>query len=137
MDKSSIVEALPSSPSQYPSLLNRLECLTPEKQQAAFLWLKYLMDKDPNAEWVKVAGYFPARQSTKDALADYIKANPLYGQAYDWLKYGRSEPQFTAAWEPIRNAIGDAMVVVANSKATPEQALKDAVKKANDAIAAQ
>ncbi len=109
---------------------------TPEKQQAAFLWLKYLMDKDPNAEWVKVAGYFPARASTKDALADYIKANPMYGQAYDWLKYGKSEPQFTAAWEPIRNAIGDAMVVVANGKATPDQALKDAVKKANDAIAA-
>ena len=109
---------------------------TPEKQQAAFLWLKFLMSKDANAEWVKVAGYFPARQSTKDALADYIKANPLYGQAYDWLKYGRSEPQFTAAWEPIRNAIGDAMVVVANGKAKPEDALKDAVKKANDAIKA-
>jgi ABC-type glycerol-3-phosphate transport system substrate-binding protein len=109
---------------------------TPEKQQAAFLWLKYLMGKDANAEWVKAAGYFPARQSTKDALADYMKANPLYAQAYDWLKYGRSEPQFTPAWEPIRNAIGDAMVAVANGKATPEQALKDAVKKANDAIAA-
>ncbi|MDE3088067.1 MAG: ABC transporter substrate-binding protein [Chloroflexota bacterium] len=109
---------------------------TPEKQQAAFLWIKYLMDKDPNAEWAKVAGYFPALASTKDALADYIKSNPMYGQAYGWLQYGRAEPQFTAAWEPIRNAIGDAMVAVANGKATPEQALKDAVKKANDAIAA-
>lgn len=107
---------------------------TPEKQQAAFLWLKFLMSKDANAEWVKATAYFPARQSTKEALADYMKAKPLYAQAYDWLKYGRSEPQFTPAWEPIRNAIGDAMVQVANAKATPEQALKDAVKKANDAI---
>jgi ABC-type glycerol-3-phosphate transport system substrate-binding protein len=109
---------------------------TPEKQRAAFMWLKFLMSKDANADWVKAAGYFPARASTKDALADYFKANPLYAQAYDWLKYGRSEPQFTAAWEPIRNAIGDAMVAVGNGKATPEQALKDAAKKASDAIKA-
>jgi ABC-type glycerol-3-phosphate transport system substrate-binding protein len=109
---------------------------TPEKQRAAFLWLKFLMSKDANAEWVKATYYFPARASTKEALADFIKANPLYGNAYEWLKYGRSEPQFTPAWEPIRNAIGDAMVAVANGKATPEQALKDAAKKAQDAIKA-
>jgi multiple sugar transport system substrate-binding protein len=109
---------------------------TPEKQRAAFMWLKFLMSKDANADWVRAAGYFPARQSTKDALTDYFKANPLYAQAYEWLKYGRSEPQFTAAWEPIRNAIGDAMVAVGNGKATPEQALKDAAKKAQDAIKA-
>jgi ABC-type glycerol-3-phosphate transport system substrate-binding protein len=109
---------------------------TPEKQRAAFLWLKFLMSKDANAEWVKTTYYFPARNSTREALADFIKANPVYGNAYEWLKYGRSEPQFTPAWEPIRNAIGDAMVAVANGKATPEQALKDAAKKAQDAIKA-
>ncbi len=110
---------------------------TPEKQQAAFLWVKYLMDKDPNAEWVKATFYFPARQSTKDSLADFIKANPLYGKGFDLLQYGRQEPTFYAAWNPTRNFIGDAMVAVANGKATPAAALADANKKANDALAAQ
>ncbi len=108
---------------------------TSEKQQAAFLWVKYLMDKDPNAEWSKATSYFPARQSTKDALADFIKTNPLYGQAFDWLQYGRGEPTM-AAWNPIRNAIGDAMVAVANGKMTAADAIKDAAKKGNDALAA-
>ncbi len=110
---------------------------TPDKQQAAFLWLKYLMDKDPNAEWVKATFYFPARQSTKDSLADFIKANPLYGKGFDLLQYGRQEPTFYAAWNPTRNFIGDAMVAVANGKMTPADAAKDMAKKANDALAAQ
>jgi ABC-type glycerol-3-phosphate transport system substrate-binding protein len=109
---------------------------TPEKQQAAFVFLKWLMDKDPNAEWIKATAYFPARQSTKDTLADYIKANPMYGQAFDWLQYGRGEPTI-AAWNPIRGFIADAITAVANAKMTPADALKDAAKKSNDAIAAQ
>ena len=107
----------------------------PDKQQAAFLWLKFLMDKDPNAEWVKATSYFPARASTKDALADFIKANPLYGNAYGWLQYGRGEPTM-AAWNPIRNFIGDAQVAVANGKMSAADAIKDAAKKSNDALAA-
>lgn len=110
---------------------------TPDKQQAAFLWVKYLMDKDPNAEWVTKTFYFPARQSTKDSLADFIKANPLYGKGFDLLQYGRQEPTFYAAWNPTRNFIGDAMVAVANGKMTPADAAKDMAKKANDALAAQ
>ncbi|MCL4489309.1 MAG: ABC transporter substrate-binding protein [Chloroflexi bacterium] len=106
-----------------------------DKQQAAFVFIKWLMDNDPSAEWVKASAYFPPRASTKTALADYIKANPLYGEALGWVQYGRVEPTFYAAWNPTRNFIGDAMVAVANGKATPEQALKDAVQKANAALA--
>ncbi len=109
---------------------------TPEKQRAAFTFLKWLMSKDPNAEWVKATYYFPARQSTKDALADFIKANPLYGDAFEWLKYGRGEPT-TAAWNPIRNFIGDAMVAIGNGKGTPESVVKDAAQKSNDALKSQ
>ena len=109
---------------------------TTAKEQAAFLWLKFLMSKDANAQWVQATSYFPARASTKDALADFIKANPLYGNAYGWLQYGRGEPT-QAAWNPIRNFIGDAMVTVANNKATPADALKQAAQKANAALAGQ
>ena len=109
---------------------------TTAKERAAFLFIKFLMSKDANAQWVQATSYFPARQSTKDALADFIKANPLYGQAFDWLQYGRGEPT-VAAWNPIRNFIGDAMVAVANGKMTPDAAIKDAAQKANAALAGQ
>jgi multiple sugar transport system substrate-binding protein len=109
---------------------------TPAKEQAAFMFIKFLMSKDANAEWVKATSYFPARASTKDALTDFIKANPLYGNAYGWLQYGRGEPTM-AAWNPIRNFIGDAMVAVANGKMTPDAAIKDAAQKANAALAGQ
>jgi multiple sugar transport system substrate-binding protein/sn-glycerol 3-phosphate transport system substrate-binding protein len=107
---------------------------TPEKERAAFIFLKWLMDTGPNAEWIKATQYFPARESTKSALADFIKANPLYGQALNWVQYGRTEPN-TAAWNPIRGYIADALTAVANGKATPEQALATATQKAQAAIA--
>ena len=109
---------------------------TPEKERAAFVFLKWMMGTGPNADWVKATYYFPARQSTKEALADFITANSLYGNAYGWLQYGRTEPTL-AAWNPIRGFIADAMTAVANGKAAPEAAIKDAAQKANAAIAGQ
>jgi multiple sugar transport system substrate-binding protein len=109
---------------------------TTEKERAAFVFLKWMMDTGPNAEWVQATYYFPARQSTQTALADFIKANPLYGDAYGWLQYGHTEPTI-AAWNPIRTYIADAMTAVANGTATPEAVLKDTAQKANAAIAGQ
>ncbi len=107
---------------------------TPEREKAAFTFLKWLMSKNANAEWVQATSYFPARASTKDALADFISKNPLYGNAYGWLQYGKTEPT-TAAWNPIRGFIADAMTAVVNGKATPQDALNTAAQKSNDALA--
>ncbi|NMB89580.1 MAG: ABC transporter substrate-binding protein [Chloroflexi bacterium] len=106
------------------------------RQRAAFTFVKWLMDNEPNSEWVQATAYFPARQSTKDQLSGFIAENALYGDAYSWLPYGRTEPTI-AAWNPIRSIIADAMTAVANGVQTPEEALNDAVTKANDTIANQ
>jgi multiple sugar transport system substrate-binding protein len=109
---------------------------TPEKERAAFIFLKWMMGTGPNAEWVKATAYFPARQSTQADLADYIKTNPLYGEALGWVQYGRTEPAL-AAWTPIRTFIQDAMTAVADGTQTPEAALQEAANKANDTLASQ
>jgi maltose-binding protein MalE len=57
----------------------------------------------------------------------------LYGQALDWLQYGRTEPNI-AAWNPIRNYIADALTAVANGTSTPQQALDKAANQANAAL---
>ena len=74
-------------------------------------------------------------KSTKAAMADFIAANPLYGQAFDWLQYGKNEPTI-AAWNPIRGFIADALTAVANGTA-PQDALNTATDKANAALAGQ
>lgn len=93
------------------------------------------MDTGPNATWAMATSYFPARQSTKAAMADFIAANPLYGQAFNWPQYGKSEPTI-AAWNPIRGFIADALTVVANGTA-PADALKTATDKSNAVLAGQ
>ncbi len=107
---------------------------TTQKERAAFTFLKWLMDTGPNSTWVQATYYFPARQSTKASLADFIQAHPLYGQAFDWLQYGKQEPTI-AAWNPIRGFLADALTAVANNTASPQDALNTAATKASGALA--
>jgi ABC-type glycerol-3-phosphate transport system substrate-binding protein len=103
---------------------------TTAKERAAFTFLKWLMSTGPNATWVQATYYFPARASTKAGLSDFIQKNPLYGQALDWLQYGRTEPNI-AAWNPIRGYIADALTAVANGTSSPKDALDKAASQAN------
>ncbi|HTX79562.1 MAG TPA: ABC transporter substrate-binding protein [Longilinea sp.] len=109
---------------------------TTEKERAAFTFLKWLMDTGPNSTWVEATSYFPARQSTKASMTDFINTHPLYGQAFDWLQYGKQEPT-VAAWNPIRGFLADALTAIANNTATPQDALNTAEQKANAALAGQ
>ncbi|MFZ1042322.1 MAG: ABC transporter substrate-binding protein [Anaerolineales bacterium] len=109
---------------------------TTDKERAAFTFLKWLMGTDTNATWAKATFYFPARQSTKAALSGFIQANPLYGQAFDWLQYGKQEPT-VAAWTPIRGFLADAQTAIANGAASPQEALNTAAAKSTSALAGQ
>jgi ABC-type glycerol-3-phosphate transport system substrate-binding protein len=108
---------------------------SPEKERAAFTFVKWLMSTGANSQWVKATAYFPARQSTKAQLLDFINTNPLYGQAYGWLQYGKTEPT-VAAWNPIRTYIADTLTAVANATQTPDAAIKALAQKSNQTLAA-
>ena len=84
---------------------------TPERQLAAWLFLKWFTEPSQQARWVEASNYFPARKSTKDALADYFAANPRYRQAYDLLEYGMAEPA-VAGYEAVRRMISQTVVKV-------------------------
>ena len=109
---------------------------TTDKERAAFTFLKWMMGNDANSQWVEATNYFPARKSTKDSMSSFIQANPLYGDAFDWLQYGKTEPVI-AAWNPIRGYIADAMTAIANGTSSPQDALTTAADKANQALAGQ
>ena len=84
---------------------------TPERQLAAWLFLKWFTEPEQQARWVKASNYFPARLSTGDLLEAHFEANPRYRKAYALLDYGTSEPA-VAGYDGVRRMIAQAVVKV-------------------------
>ena len=81
----------------------------PEKQLAAWLFLKWLTAPEQQARWVRASNYFPVRKSTARELESYFVENPHYGVAFGMLDYGKSEPTM-AGYQQVRRLIQEAMV---------------------------
>jgi len=111
---------------------------TPEKQLAAWLFLKWFTETDQTAKWSAMTGYFPMRKSAaqSDVVQKQMADLPVYKKAFDFLPYAKSEPNISS-WEAIRNIITDAITAVVTGKMTPQAALDDAQKKAESAMAGQ
>jgi multiple sugar transport system substrate-binding protein/sn-glycerol 3-phosphate transport system substrate-binding protein len=65
---------------------------TPERELAAWLFLKYFTTTDVQADWAKFSSYFPVRQSSADQMADFFVQNPQYANAFTLLPHTKSEP---------------------------------------------
>ena len=65
---------------------------TPERELAAWLFLKYYTQPDIQKLWSEASGYYPVRQSTADMMTDYMTANPTFKASWDLLGYGAFEP---------------------------------------------
>jgi len=84
---------------------------TPERQLAAWLFLKWFTEPVQQAHWVQASNYFPARKSTQRLLTDYFEDNPRYRAAYALLDYGTPEPAI-AGYDGVRRMISKAVVQV-------------------------
>ncbi|MFZ3070728.1 MAG: extracellular solute-binding protein [Anaerolineaceae bacterium] len=65
---------------------------TPERELAAWIFIKYYTSPEVQAKWAEASGYFPVRQSVADTMGDFFAANPAYKTAFDLLQYGHFEP---------------------------------------------
>ncbi len=79
---------------------------TDEKQLAAWLFTRWLLDNKQDARWVETTHRFPLRSSTLDLLSDYKKTHPQWAQAIDYLPQGKLQPQM-ASWRTIKVMLGD------------------------------
>ena len=79
---------------------------TDEKQLAAWLFVRWLLDREQDARFVETTHLFPLRDSTLDLLADYQKAHPQWAQAIDLLPHGEIQPQL-ASWRTVKVMLGD------------------------------
>ena len=75
-------------------------------QLAAWLFVRWLLSPEQQADWVNSAGLFPLQASTMGLLADYSAGHPQWAQAVNLLPQGRITPQL-AAWRTVRVALGD------------------------------
>jgi multiple sugar transport system substrate-binding protein len=108
---------------------------TTAKQQAAWLFLKWFTDTDQTAKWGSQSGYMPVRYSAAAKLDDYFASNPIAKQQIEEIvPYGLPEPSVRGEQE-IRDFIYDAIVASTTGIMTPQEALDDAVAKANEALA--
>ena len=79
---------------------------TPEKQLAAWIFARWLLDNKQDARWVEATHLFPIRTSTLDLLSDYEKTHPQWAQAIELLPKGEIQPQL-ASWREVKIMIGD------------------------------
>ena len=75
-------------------------------QLASWLFVRWMLSPENQADWVRSTGLFPLRSSTSDLLADYSKDHPQWTQAVKLLSLGEVTPQLSS-WRLVRVMLED------------------------------
>ena len=80
---------------------------TPQKQLAAWLFVKWFSEPKQQAHWVEVSSYFPVRKSAVGLLTDYLKMDPKFAAAWNLLNSSqlKTEPSSYPGYELVRDKI--------------------------------
>jgi multiple sugar transport system substrate-binding protein len=108
---------------------------TDAEKQAAWRFLKFLMEPQNTALWASRTGYLPIRRAAleQESLKKYIAANPKYQIFLDQMDRAVFEPK-KAYWDNIRNEIAAEIESALQGRKSPEDALQAAEKKAQRII---
>jgi ABC-type glycerol-3-phosphate transport system substrate-binding protein len=109
---------------------------TPERQAAAWKFLRWLSQKDQAAYWAIHSSYMPIRKSvaqTPEMQAAW-KSDPQGEEAFDLLPYAKPEPN-VRGWQEVRDLLTAALQSVISGAKTPDQALKELDRQADRALA--
>ena len=113
---------------------------SPEKQAAAWKFLKFLDQPDSMTTWAIGTGYIPIRTSSaaSPAMTQYWAANPGFKVAYNQLLNGpntlATSGSVIGANKPVRDAVRDAMNTMYIDGKDPKAALTTAAQNATAAI---
>ncbi len=108
---------------------------TPEKNLAAWLFLKYFSSPEVQATWINASAYYPTRASVVPLLSDYAAANPKWDTGLSLLQYGHAEPA-RPSWATVRRDVQDTFSTILQSPADQiEPLLKDLDTAAAEAVA--
>jgi multiple sugar transport system substrate-binding protein len=82
-----------------------------EKELAAWLFLKYFISPDVQAEWAMASGYLPARKNAITYMPDYFGQNQPYRTTFDLLTYGKFEPP-VPGYDFVGEKVGEALTAI-------------------------
>jgi ABC-type glycerol-3-phosphate transport system substrate-binding protein len=75
-------------------------------QLASWLFIRWMLSPENQAEWVRSTGLLPLRSSTLDLLADYSADHPQWAGAVEFLSNGEVTPQLSS-WRLVRVMLED------------------------------
>ncbi|MGB8214863.1 MAG: extracellular solute-binding protein, partial [Anaerolineales bacterium] len=84
---------------------------TPEKQLAAWLFARWLLSPESQAQWVEATGLFPLRNSILNMIGSYRAASPQWDAAVASLSLAQDVPQL-ASWRKVRYVLEDGLTVL-------------------------
>lgn len=104
---------------------------TPEKQLAAWLFVKWFSDAKQQAQWSHVSKYFPVRKAAEPLIKDMLDADKNFATAWNLLKTAtlKAEPPY-AGYDLVRDAITSAYSKILDG-ADVDATLKDLQTKAD------
>jgi sn-glycerol 3-phosphate transport system substrate-binding protein len=136
--------SVPGSPDQTISISSYglwiLNVRPKEEQEAAWKFIKWLMQPEQQAEWFAGSGYLPVSRSSVDlpAAQDAVARYPLFRQVLNLYLNAPATPATLVAalgpFQKVREAVYRGMEEMLSAGKDPDQALADAAATANDAI---
>jgi sn-glycerol 3-phosphate transport system substrate-binding protein len=111
-----------------------------EEQEAAWKFIKWVMEPEQQAEWFAGSGYLPVSRSSVDlpAAQDMMSRYPLFKTALDlYLNAPATPAALMAALGPVKQvdeAVYRGVEEMLAGNKDPQQALKDAAAAADEAI---
>jgi multiple sugar transport system substrate-binding protein len=93
---------------------------TPQKQLAAWLFIKWFSEPEQQAKWTEVSGYFPVRKSATPLIADYLAKNKVFAGAWKLLNAAslKAEPPY-AGYDLVRDKMLAAYNAILDGKDIP------------------
>ena len=111
-----------------------------EEQEAAWKFIRWLMEPEQQAEWFAGSGYLPVSHSAVDlpAAQDVLAHYPLFQVPFDLYLNAPADPAkegtILGPYQKVREAIYRGVEEMLSGMKDPQQALDDAAAGANQAI---
>jgi len=101
---------------------------TPERQLAAWLFVRWFSEPEQQARWAGVTGALPLRSSAADLLRESIVENPQYGAALDLLGNGSIVEPGVSGYDVCQSEIAAMLAAVVDGEGPVEQLAQAARK---------
>jgi sn-glycerol 3-phosphate transport system substrate-binding protein len=111
-----------------------------EKQDAAWQYMKYLLEPEQQATWAAGTGYIPVRESATESstIQQLWSTQPFFKVAYDQLVSGvnnvATAGPVIGPYQQVRDGVIDELTAMLTQGKSAKSAVKSAAQKGTSAI---